>query len=123
MQGVEQALEVIELARENLNPDLDLARRGAQHRRHAHPSLARGIRLAARALRREARPAARSAQSIAYAESAERARSILDYRPDLGADYLRVADELLGRLGLAAPRRRLRPLLAELDGAGSNSDG
>ncbi len=35
--------------------------------------------------------------SIAYAESAERAVSILDYRPDLGADYLNVADELLRR--------------------------
>ena len=30
-------------------------------------------------------------QSIAYAESAERAVSILDYRPDLAADYLAVA--------------------------------
>ena len=41
-------------------------------------------------------------QSIAYAESAERAVSILDHRPDLGADYLALADELLGRLGLTA---------------------
>ena len=36
--------------------------------------------------------------SIAYAESAERARSILDHRPDLGADYLDVAAEALERL-------------------------
>jgi chromosome partitioning protein len=36
--------------------------------------------------------------SIAYAESAERARSILDYRPDLGVDYLELADEVLARL-------------------------
>ena len=49
--------------------------------------------------------------SIAYAESAERALSILDYRPDLGADYLLVADELLRRLGLKAARKRLAPLL------------
>ena len=55
-------------------------------------------------------------QSIAYAESAERAVSILDYRPDLGADYLNVADELLGRLGMADARRRLRPLLDDRDG-------
>ena len=41
-------------------------------------------------------------QSIAYAESAERAVSILEHRPDLGADYVRLADELLGRLGLTA---------------------
>ena len=34
-------------------------------------------------------------------------------RPDLGTDYLRLADELLGRLGLSAARRRLKPLLDE----------
>ena len=53
MQGVEQALEVLELARENLNPDLELAGVRAQHRRHAHRALARGLHHAARALRRE----------------------------------------------------------------------
>jgi chromosome partitioning protein len=36
--------------------------------------------------------------SIAYAESAERARSILDHRPDLGSDYLDLAGEVLARL-------------------------
>jgi hypothetical protein len=36
--------------------------------------------------------------SIAYAESTERARSILDHRPDLGADYLALANEVLERL-------------------------
>jgi chromosome partitioning protein len=51
--------------------------------------------------------------SIAYPESAERAVSILDYRPDLGADYLNVADELLRRLGLDAARDSLKPLLRE----------
>jgi chromosome partitioning protein len=51
-------------------------------------------------------------QSIAYAESAERAVSILDYRPALGADYLDVADELLKRLGLASSRKRLQSLRA-----------
>ena len=44
-------------------------------------------------------------QSIAYAESAERAISILDYRPDLGADYLDLADEVLGRLGRVDAQR------------------
>ncbi len=48
--------------------------------------------------------------SIAYAESAERAVSILDYRPDLGADYLDVADELLKRLDLSEPAPELRAL-------------
>ena len=40
--------------------------------------------------------------SIAYAESAEKGVSILDYRPDLGADYLALADEVLAH----RPRRR-----------------
>ena len=48
--------------------------------------------------------------SIAYAESAERAVSILDYRPDLAADYLDVAGEILTRLQLSEPRRRLQRL-------------
>ena len=53
-------------------------------------------------------------QSIAYAESAERAVSILDYRPDLGADYIALADELLARLDLPEARQRLGALeLAE----------
>ena len=51
--------------------------------------------------------------SIAYAESAEKARSILDHRPDLGADYLALADELLKRIGLATPGA-LKPLLGKL---------
>jgi chromosome partitioning protein len=50
--------------------------------------------------------------SIAYAESAERGLSILDYRPDLGADYLALADELLRRLGLDAARGRVAELTA-----------
>jgi chromosome partitioning protein len=54
-------------------------------------------------------------QSIAYAESAERAVSILDHRPDLGSDYVQLADEVLGRLGLADERRRLQ---AQFNGAG-----
>ena len=56
-------------------------------------------------------------QSIAYAESAERAVSILDHRADLGSDYVLLADELLSRLGLAAARRRIKPLVeAAADG-------
>jgi chromosome partitioning protein len=44
--------------------------------------------------------------------------SIIDHRPDLGTDYLRLADELLRRLGQTAARRRLKPLLdAAGDGA------
>jgi chromosome partitioning protein len=50
--------------------------------------------------------------SIAYAESAERAVSILDYRPDLAADYLNVTDELLRRLGMDDARSRLGALVS-----------
>ena len=38
---------------------------------------------------------------------AERAVSILDHRPDLGADYVVLADEVLARLELKQARRRL----------------
>jgi chromosome partitioning protein len=51
--------------------------------------------------------------SIAYAESAERALSIIDYRPDLGDDYLSVAGELLGRLGMKDAREKLKALRKE----------
>jgi len=110
LQGVEQALEVIELARENLNPELEwlgvvlnIADMRTRHSREAYATLREhyGERLVTQTIR----------ASIAYAESAERGRSIVDYRPDLGADYLHVADELLGRLGLGAARRKLQPLL------------
>jgi chromosome partitioning protein len=113
MQGVEQALEVIELARENLNPELEwlgvvlnIADMRTRHSREAYDSLREhfGEQLVEQTIR----------QSIAYAESAERAQSIVDYRPDLGIDYLRVADELLGRLGLEDARRRLQPLLDDV---------
>lgn len=113
MQGVEQALEVIELARENLNPDLEwlgvvlnIADMRTRHSREAYDSLREhfGEKLVEQTIR----------QSIAYAESAERARSIVDYRPDLGIDYLRVADELLARLMLEDARGRLQPLLDDV---------
>jgi chromosome partitioning protein len=109
LQGVEQALEVIELARENLNPDLEwlgvvlnIADMRTRHSREAFDSLRQhfGEKLLDTTIR----------QSIAYAESAERAVSILDYRPDLAADYLAVAEELLRRLGLDGPRRRVAAL-------------
>jgi len=109
LQGVEQALEVIELARENLNPDLEwlgvvlnIADMRTRHSREAFDSLRQHF--AEKLLDTTIR------QSIAYAESAERAVSILDYRPDLAADYLAVADELLKRLRLDAARQRVRAM-------------
>ncbi len=38
----------------------------------------------------------------------------IDYAPDLGADYLALADELLGRLGFVEERRRLACVRREL---------
>jgi chromosome partitioning protein len=116
MQGVEQALEVIELARENLNSDLEwlgvvlnIADMRTRHSREAFESLREhfGDKLFNTTIR----------ASIAYAESAERAISILDYRPDLAVDYLNVADELLARLGMDQARERLAPLLREFQPA------
>ena len=110
MQGVEQALEVIELARDGLNPDLEwlgvvlnIADMRTVHSREALASLQEHF--ADKVFETTVR------SSIAYAESAERAVSILDYRPDLGADYLALADEVLVRLGLDDARERLQPLL------------
>src|ERR1700759_208866 len=109
MQGVEQALEVIELARESLNPDLEwlgvvlnIADMRTRHSREAFDSLREHFadKLIDTTIR----------ASIAYAESAERAVSILDYRPDLAVDYINVADELLRRLDIDSARQRLSTL-------------
>src|SRR5881227_2879503 len=109
LQGVEQALEVIGLARDNLNPDLvwlgvvlNIADMRTIHSREAFDSLREHYedKLLDTTIR----------SSIAYAESAERAVSILDYRPDLGADYLKLASELLARLGMGDAQGRLERL-------------
>ena len=106
LQGVEQALEVVELAKDSLNPDLEwlgvvlnIADLRTIHGREALVSLKErfGDRVFDVAIRR----------SVAYAESAERGVSILDHRPDLGADYLALAGEVLDRLGWKAERKRL----------------
>ena len=60
-------------------------------------------------------------QSIAYAESAERAIPILDYRPDRGADYLSLAGELLRRLGRYELLEPLDRLSAEVVPAGARA--
>ena len=98
MQGVEQALEVIELARDGLNPTLDwlgvilnIADLRTVHSREAQEALREhvGDRLIDPPVR----------ASIAYAESAERGKSIIDHRPDLAADYLQIAAEVARRVG------------------------
>src|SRR5438270_12669815 len=109
LQGVEQALQVIDLARDSLNPDLEwlgvllnIADMRTRHSREAFDSLRQhyGEKLLETTVR----------ASIAYAETAERAVSILDYRPDLGADYLSLTNELLARLGMGDARDRLERL-------------
>ncbi len=116
LQGVEQALEVIELARESLNPGLNMvgvllniADMRTRHSREAFETLREhfGEKLFDTTIR----------ASIAYAESAERAVSIVDYRPDLGADYLNIADELLRRLDMGEARERLAAFAGTLSAA------
>src|SRR5215210_4115289 len=113
LQGVEQALEVIELAKENLHPDLEwlgvvlnIADLRLIHSREALAQLRErfGEKVFNAVIR----------SSIRYAESAERGISILDYRADLGADYIALADEVLERLGLEDERAWLDELRAEL---------
>jgi chromosome partitioning protein len=107
LQGVEQALEVVELAKESLHPDLDwlgvvlnIADMRLIHAREALKSLQErfGDKVFESVIRR----------SVRYAESAERGVSILDYAPDLGADYQALAAEVLQHLdGFEEARERL----------------
>src|SRR5271166_848692 len=112
LQGVEQAMEVVELARESLNPQLallgvllNLADMRTVHSREALVSLKErfGEEVFDTVIR----------ASIAYAESAERATSILDHRPDLGADYIALAGEVLQRLPDSGGARRRLAALAQ----------
>ena len=113
LQGVEQALEIIELAKENLHPDLEwlgvvlnIADLRTIHSREALTQLRErfGERVFGSVIR----------QSIRYAESAERGVSMLDYRPELGDDYLGLATEVLARIGMDDERDRVASLRAEL---------
>jgi chromosome partitioning protein len=97
LQGVQGALDLIEEAREYYNDDLsvlgvlmNIADMRTTHSRAAYAQLqeAFGEQVFSTVIR----------ASIAYAESAERAQSILDYRPDLGADYEALGAEVLARL-------------------------
>ena len=113
LQGVEQALEIIELAKENLHPDLEwlgvvlnIADLRTIHSREALIQLKErfGEKVFEAVIR----------QSIRYAESAERGVSILDYRPELGNDYLSLAEEVLARVGMDEETGRVAELRAEL---------
>jgi chromosome partitioning protein len=110
LQGVNGALEVVEQAKEYYNDDLEflgvvmnIADMRTVHSRDAYDALKQhfGDKVFETVIR----------QSIAYAESAESGRSILEHRPDLGRDYLELADEVLARTGLTGWKRKLAPLL------------
>src|SRR5690242_16914482 len=107
LQGVQGALEVIEQAKEFYNPDLEwlgvvmnIADMRTVHSREAYSQLKEhfGDKVFESVIR----------SSIAYAESAEKAMSILEYRPDLGEDYLELAREVLGRVGRVDAQRALK---------------
>src|SRR3954452_24565592 len=102
LQGVNGAVELIEQVREYYNDDLELvgvlmniADMRTTHSRQAYSQLSEafGEKVFETVIR----------ASIAYAESAEKAVSILEYRPDLGSDYLALADEVLSRIGRPQP--------------------
>jgi chromosome partitioning protein len=110
LQGVNGALEVVEQAKEYYNDDLEflgvvmnIADMRTVHSREAFDALREhfGDKVFETVIR----------SSIAYAESAGAGRSILDARPDLGKDYLALADEVLGRIKLTGWKRKLAPLL------------
>jgi chromosome partitioning protein len=120
LQGVEQAMEVLALARDSLNPQLELlgvvlniANMRTKHARQTLEALRE--RFGDKVFRTVIR------QSIAYAESAERAVPILDYRPDRGVDYLSLASEILRRLSKHELLQRLDELSAELVPAGAGT--
>lgn len=111
-EGVEQALEVTSIARETLNPDLTplgiVLNIADLRTRHARSTVAR---------LEEAFPGLPFAtpirRSIAYPESTEKARPMLEYRPAFGSDYAGLTAEILDRLGetdRAVAARRLVPM-------------
>jgi len=111
LQGVNGVLEALGQAKEFYNDDLEflgvvlnIADMRTVHSREAYENLREhfGDKVFETVIR----------ASIAYAESAEAGRSILEARPDLGRDYLELAGEVLGRTGLNGWRGKLAPLLS-----------
>jgi chromosome partitioning protein len=122
LQGMEQAVQVVDLAKDSLNPDLELlgvcmniVNLRTRHVRQTLEALQErfGDKLFRTVIR----------QSIAYAESAERAVPILDYRPDRGSDYLSLAGEILRRLGRQDMLEPLDELSADMAPAGATAAG
>jgi chromosome partitioning protein len=113
LQGVEQVLEVMGLAREHLNDSLEwlgvvlnIADLRTLHARETLHTLwdSHRDKVFDTVIRK----------SVRYPESAERGLSILSYSPELGGDYISLADELLARLGDEETRERVSALRGEL---------
>jgi len=111
LQGMEQAMEVLELARDNLNPELELlgvvlniVDMGSDHARNSVQTLR--DRFGQRLFRTVIH------ESVAYQESAEQALPILSYKPSVGVDYVDLAAEVLDRLGYPERRPELEALRA-----------
>lgn len=113
-QGAEQAMEVIGLARENLNPDLDLlgvllniADMRTNHAKATLETLRNefGDKVFGTVIRR----------SIVYPESARASKSIFEYRRRKAIDYARLTAEVLERLNLVPALSRAREMVNELE--------
>ena len=122
LQGVNGALEVVEQAKEYYNDDLEflgvvmnIADMRTVHSREAYEALKEhfGDKVFETVIR----------ASIAYAESAESGRSILDHRPDLGRDYLQLAAEVLARIGLDGLAAQADAAAGGLSGCGRSRGG
>lgn len=101
-QGAEQAMEVIGLANENLNPDLELlgillniADMRTNHARSTMEMLREsfGDKVFETVIKR----------SIVYPESARAGKPIFEFRKRKAADYAALTVEVLSRLGLEEP--------------------
>ena len=112
-QGAEQAVEVIGLARDNLNPGLEIlgvllniADMRTKHARRTLESLRQqyGDLVFETVIRR----------SIAYPESARAGKSIFEFDRKRSIDYARLTVEVLERLGLDEPLVRARSLAESL---------
>ena len=113
-QGAEQAIEVIGLAKENLNPDLELLgimlNIADMRTRHAQTTLEMlrdefGDLVFDTVIRR----------SIVYPESARAGKPIYEYRKPKAIDYARLTVEVLERLGLDGPLESAKETVSELE--------
>ena len=113
-QGAEQAMEVIGLARDNLNPALDLLgvllNIAEMRTKHAQSTLEN---LKARFGEKVFETVI--GRSIAYPESAMAGKSIFEFDRRRALDYAKLTVEVLERLGLEEPLKKARRLVKEIE--------